>query len=89
MTFWELFTALASAASIISFGLAISSIYNGRATRRVVRETNENTQTLIKQMQEDTNTRIDGTQHLIAELHTNTLAVLERMDQRAEERHRT
>ena len=58
MSFWELFTALASAASIVSFAIAISSIFNGRATRR-----------------------------LVSRLHGDTLAVLERMDQRADERH--
>lgn len=77
MSFWELLGALAGAASIISVALAFSSMYNGRATRRLIREVHS-----------DTQNRIDGTQPLIAELHANTLAVLERMDERAKQRHR-
>ena len=70
MPFWELFTALASAASIVSFAIAISSVFNGRATRRVVRGMSSDTQALIREMQSEMR------------------ALFERMDQRADERHR-
>jgi hypothetical protein len=63
MSFWEFFAVVASAASIISLAIAISSIFNGRATRRVVREINTG-------------------------MEERLTRVLERMDQRADERHR-
>lgn len=110
MSFWELFTALASAASIVSFAIALSSIFNGRATRRVVREmtsetqtlirsTQEATRTLLQEMQSETQTLIrsthDDTRTLLQEMQSETRALFERMDaraermdQRADERHR-
>lgn len=50
MSFWALFTALASAASIISLAIALSSIHNGRATRRLVQALHTETQQTLAQM---------------------------------------
>lgn len=88
MTFWEFFGALASSASIVSLALALSSLYNGRATRRLIREMGGETQTRLDRAQELIAQGDTHTQDLIARLHTETLAVLERIDQRADERHR-
>lgn len=99
MSFWELFTALASAASIVSFAIAISGVFNGRATRRVVREMTGDTQNLIRSGQEDTRALLRETQNLIQsnqadtrallqEMQSEARALFERMDQRADERHR-
>jgi len=74
MSFWELFAALASAASIISLAIALSSVFNGRATRRVVRDVASETQA--------------ATRDLLREMQSETRALFERMDQRADERHR-
>lgn len=88
MSFWELFTALAGAASIVSLAIALSSVVNGRATRRVVREMTSDTQNVIRSNQEETRA-------LLREMQSETRALLERMDaraermdQRADERHR-
>ena len=70
MSFWELFAALASAASIVSVALAVSSVFNGRVTRRLAQGLHDDTQATLARM----------------DTHHSTL--LERMDQRADERHR-
>ena len=117
MTFWEFFGAVTSAASLISLALALSSLYNGRATRRLMRQMGGETQSLMREMSGEAQARLDRAQELIAQgeahmqtrldrvqeliaqgdartqelidrLHAETLAVLERIDQRADERQR-
>lgn len=88
MPFWELFTALASAASIVSFAIALSSIFNGRATRRVLREMTSETQNLIRSNQEATRALLQEMQSETRALFERMDARAERMDQRADERHR-
>jgi len=70
MSFWELFAALASAASIVSLAIAVSSIFNGRATRGLGQRLHDDTLQILVRM----------------DIHHSTL--LERMDERADERQR-
>jgi len=59
MSFWEFFAVGASAASILSFAIAISSIFNGRATRRVVREINTEMEERLTRVLERMDQRAD------------------------------
>jgi hypothetical protein len=70
MSFWEWFTLIAGAASLISLAIGLSSLWNGRATRAVMRTLHQETQRTLVQM--DSHWR----------------EAWERMDQRADERHR-
>jgi len=88
MSFWELFVALASAASIVSLAIAMSSVFNGRSTRRVVQEVNSDTQNLIRSMEEQMTTLLREMQSETRTLFERMDARAERMDQRADERHR-
>lgn len=78
MTFWELLgVALSSAglfASILGAFLTYAARQNGEATRALIHGTHAETQALIRSMEE----RMTG--------HFSQL--LDRMDQRADERHR-
>jgi len=82
MSFWELFMALASAASIVSFAIALSSVFNGLATRRLIREMTAETHTRLDHSQESTQAFIahshESTQAVIARSHESTQALMNR-----------
>jgi hypothetical protein len=71
---WDVFTAIAGGASVA--GLVLGVILGG-VSWRLSRQTDQ----LIRDS-------AAHTQELIAQVHAETLTVLDRIDQRAEERHR-
>ena len=50
MSFWEWFSLITGAATLISLAIAVSSVYNGHATRALSRELHAMTQTTLAQM---------------------------------------
>ena len=50
MSFWEWFTALASAASIVSLAVAVSIVHDGRAPRRFVQQLHTEAQQTLARM---------------------------------------
>jgi hypothetical protein len=89
VTFWELFGALMSAAGLLVGGLGLVITYaarkNGEATRALIGSTQDETRALIRILHEEKHT---ATRELIRTMEERLGALLERMDQRADERHR-
>jgi len=100
MTFWEttgvVLSSAALFASILGAFLAYAARKNGEATREVVRGTAEATRELIRSSDEATRELIRNTAEATRELirgmeermSRHFTEVLERMDMRADERHR-
>jgi hypothetical protein len=83
MTWWEWFGVLTGAGGVVASILGAWHTYairgNGRLTREMLERVSGSTQALIRRNQEDT-------QAFIREMQVETRVVLERMDQRADER---
>jgi len=70
MSFLEIFTVFASGVTIFALIVGVFSVYNGRGTRRTIaglnRDTQTETQRLIRQMHEDMLAGLRETRELIA-----------------------
>ena len=59
-----------------------------KETRKMIKELGERTEKLIKEWREETQKLIQETQKLIQESSRETKMILDKMDERAEQRHR-
>ena len=93
MSFLEVLSIVLGAAglfaSILGAFLTVAARHNGEATRTLVREmtagTQEATRTLVREMTAETQA---ATRDLIRSMEERMTTILERMDQRADDRHR-
>jgi uncharacterized membrane protein len=89
MTFWELIGVVATSAglfaSILGAFLAYATRKNGEATRGLIQGTEEATRELIRSSAESTR---ELTRSMEERMTRHFTEVLERMDLRADERHR-
>ena len=77
MTFWEVLSLIGFGATVLGAWLTASSYYNGRATRALIRD-----------FAEHFDRRHLETQQLTRGMEERHRELLDRMDQRANDRHR-
>jgi hypothetical protein len=57
MTYWEWFSLVTGAATLMSLAIGLSSLWNGKATRALIREMQAATRALLDRMDQWANER--------------------------------